>query len=142
VFTGGGFFGAMAAGPIGDWLGRKNTILMGSLFFLIGGGLQTGAKSVAYLFAGRAFAGFGVGFLVMIIPIYQSEIAHPSIRGRITSLQQFMLGIGALVAAWGSWGKLLLLLNFLDLDAIFGSFRQTSIDNHSTRNTQLMLYQN
>jgi len=39
----------------------------------------------------------------MVIPVYQAEIAHPSIRGRITSLQQFMLGIGALVAAWGSW---------------------------------------
>lgn len=77
---------------------------MGSLFFLLGGGLQTGARSVAYLFAGRAFAGFGVGFLVMIVPLYQAEIAHPSIRGRITSLQQFMLGIGSLVAAWLSWG--------------------------------------
>jgi MFS family permease len=64
----------MCAGPIGDWLGRKNTILMGALFFLIGGGLQTGAKSVAYLFAGRAFAGFGVGFLVMIIPLYQGKL--------------------------------------------------------------------
>ena len=45
-----------------------------------------------------------VGFLVMIIPLYQAEIAHPSIRGRITSLQQFMLGIGALVAGWISYG--------------------------------------
>lgn len=34
----------------------------------------------------------------MIIPVYQSEIAHPSIRGRVTALQQFMLGIGAFVA--------------------------------------------
>jgi len=42
--------------------------------------------------------------LSLVIPLYQAEIAHPSIRGRITSLQQFMLGIGALVAAWGSWG--------------------------------------
>jgi MFS family permease len=40
----------------------------------------------------------------MIIPLYQAEIAHPDIRGRITSLQQFMLGIGALVASWISYG--------------------------------------
>jgi MFS family permease len=52
------------------------------------------------LMAGRWLAGVGVGFLVMIIPLYQSEIAHPSIRGTITSLQQFMLGIGAFVAGW------------------------------------------
>jgi MFS family permease len=56
------------------------------------------------LWAGRWLAGVGVGFLVMIIPLYQSEIAHPSIRGTITSLQQFMLGIGSLVAGWISYG--------------------------------------
>jgi MFS family permease len=31
--------------------------------------------------AGRFLAGLGVGFLTMIIPLYQAEIAHPSIRG-------------------------------------------------------------
>lgn len=56
------------------------------------------------MYGGRAIAGLGVGFLVMIVPLYQAEIAHPSIRGRITSLQQFMLGIGALVAAWLTFG--------------------------------------
>lgn len=40
----------------------------------------------------------------MIVPLYQAELAHPSIRGAITSLQQFMLGIGALVASWVSYG--------------------------------------
>ncbi len=45
----------------------------------------------------------GVGFLVMVIPLYQAELAHPSIRGRITALQQFMLGVGSLVASWISW---------------------------------------
>lgn len=45
-----------------------------------------------------------VGFLVMIIPLYQAELAHPNIRGRITALQQFMLGVGALCAAWISYG--------------------------------------
>jgi len=40
----------------------------------------------------------------MIIPLYQAELAHPSIRGRVTALQQFMLGIGALVASWTTYG--------------------------------------
>lgn len=68
------------------------------------GGLQTGAQSLHYLYAGRAIAGLGVGFLVMIIPLYQAELAHPSIRGRVTALQQFMLGIGSLVATWCTYG--------------------------------------
>lgn len=40
---------------------------MGALIFCLGGGLQTGAKTIAYLYAGRALAGCGVGFLVMIV---------------------------------------------------------------------------
>ena len=50
-----------------------------------------------------AIAGLGVGMLVMIIPPYQAELCHPDIRGRVTALQQFMLGIGALVASWVSY---------------------------------------
>jgi sugar porter (SP) family MFS transporter len=40
----------------------------------------------------------------MIVPMYQAELCHPSIRGRVTTLQQFMLGIGALIASWTSYG--------------------------------------
>ncbi|KAI0811491.1 MFS sugar transporter-like protein [Xylaria sp. FL0064] len=104
LFTGGAFFGAGFAGLAGDHLGRRLTIMMGALIFILGGGLQTGAQTINFLYAGRALAGTGVGFLTMIIPVYQSEISHPSIRGRVTSLQQFMLGIGALVAGWTTYG--------------------------------------
>ncbi|TKX24107.1 sugar transporter-like protein 16 [Elsinoe australis] len=104
VFTGGAFFGSGLAGITGDKLGRRMTILIGCVLFLLGGGLQTGAMNLHYLYAGRAIAGLGVGFLVMIVPLYQAELAHPSIRGRVTALQQFMLGIGALVATWVAFG--------------------------------------
>lgn len=104
LFTGGAFFGAMFAGLSGDMLGRRWTIFLGACLFIIGGSVQTAAQSLSYLYAGRAFAGLGVGFLTMIIPVYQGEIAHPTIRGRITALQQFMLGIGALMAGWITWG--------------------------------------
>lgn len=40
----------------------------------------------------------------MIVPMYQAELAHPNIRGRVTALQQFMLGIGALIAGWTTYG--------------------------------------
>ncbi|KAJ5936359.1 general substrate transporter [Penicillium verhagenii] len=114
VFTGGAFFGSIFAGPLGDYSGRKITILVGSIVFLLGGGLQTGAPTVAFLYAGRAIAGLGVGILVMIVPIYQAELAHPDIRGRVTSLQQLMLGVGSLVASWISWGTY---INFADTDS-------------------------
>jgi MFS family permease len=90
-FTGGAFCGAGLAGPAGDRLGRRWTIVIGCIIYLLGGGLQTGAMNLNFLWAGRWLAGLGVGFLVMIIPIYQSEISHPSIRGRITVCTQHIL---------------------------------------------------
>lgn len=110
VFTGGAFFGAAVAGPLGDWFGRRLTIMTGAIVFCLGGGLQTAAQNLGFLYAGRLIAGLGVGVMVMIIPLYQAEIAHPSIRGRITGLQQFMLAIGATVA-----GKCLYSRKFLTL---------------------------
>ncbi|GAW21500.1 hypothetical protein ANO14919_110210 [Xylariales sp. No.14919] len=67
LFTGGAFFGAGFAGFAGDRLGRRLTIMMGAVIFILGGGLQTGAQTINYLYAGRALAGVGVGFLTMII---------------------------------------------------------------------------
>ncbi|KAB5586025.1 MFS sugar transporter-like protein [Coniochaeta sp. 2T2.1] len=104
LFTGGAFFGAMFAGPSGDYFGRRLTILIGAVIFIVGGVFQTAAQTIHWLWAGRCISGLGVGFLVMIIPVYQGEIAHPSIRGRVTALQQFMLGIGAFIAGWLSYG--------------------------------------
>ncbi|PYH89435.1 glucose transporter [Aspergillus ellipticus CBS 707.79] len=104
MFTAGAFCGAALAGPSGDRLGRRRTISIGCLIFCLGGGLQTGARNISYLYGGRFIAGLGVGFLTMIIPLYQAEICHPDIRGRVTALQQFMLGVGSLCAAWISYG--------------------------------------
>ena len=36
----------------------------------------------------------------MIIPIYQAELAHRKIRGRITSLQQLFNATGQVFATW------------------------------------------
>jgi hypothetical protein len=46
-------------------------IIIGCIIYLIGGAFQTGAANLNYLWAGRWIAGLGVGFLVMIVPIYQ-----------------------------------------------------------------------
>lgn len=66
MFTTGAFFGAAFGGPSGDWLGRRLTIVVGAVIFCLGGGLQTGAQNVSFLYAGRFIAGLGVGFLVMV----------------------------------------------------------------------------
>ncbi len=41
------------------------------------------------LVVGRIISGLSVGISSAIVPIYQSEITAPSIRGRMVSLQQW-----------------------------------------------------
>jgi len=89
LFTAGAFFGAGFASPTADRFGRRWTIFIGAVVFLLGGALQTGAPLVSYLQAGRFISGLGVGFLTMIIPLYQAEIAHPSIRGALNSYRRY-----------------------------------------------------
>jgi len=99
----GAFFGAFAAGYC-DPLGRRGTLVLGSILFLVGGILQTAAEAIGMLYVGHLIAGFGIGILVEIVPQFQAEISHASIRGIVTSLQQAMLGIGALAANWIGYG--------------------------------------
>ena len=91
-------------GSLADAIGRRASILAGCVVFLLGGTIQASAQNVHYMYGGRFLAGMGIGMLAMLAPLYQAEIAHPSIRGRLTTLQQFMLGIGALVASFIGYG--------------------------------------
>lgn len=59
MFTTGAVFGAGLAGFTGDRLGRRGTIIIGSVIFCLGGGLQTGAQTIEYLWSGRFLAGLG-----------------------------------------------------------------------------------
>lgn len=104
LFTGGAFFGASAAGLISDRVGRKYTISIACVIFIFGGCLQAGCTKLGMLLGGRFIAGIAVGILLMIIPIFQAELCHPSIRGTVTALQQFFLGIGALCSSWIAYG--------------------------------------
>ncbi|KAF8152579.1 general substrate transporter [Crassisporium funariophilum] len=104
IFVLGCFFGMFPVAYFADSLGRRVTIQIGAAIYIVGGALQTGAQNMDMMLAGRFFAGFGVGIVSDLAPLYQAEIAHPSIRGRLTTLQQFMLGIGAFCASWITFG--------------------------------------
>lgn len=103
LFTAGCFCGAFLA-SFTDPLGRRGTILMACIIFVIGGAIQTAGVVIAMLYVGRLIAGIGVGFLTMIIPIYQAELAHRKIRGKITSLQQLFNALGQIFATWIGYG--------------------------------------
>ncbi|KIM29846.1 hypothetical protein M408DRAFT_328641 [Serendipita vermifera MAFF 305830] len=111
TFAGGCFVGAAAAGWLASHIGRKRTIQAGALVGIFGCSLQAGAQNVSFLIAGRFVAGLSIGCLSMIVPLYQSEIAPPKLRGLLTGLTQWMIGLGFLVANWVGYG-----CQFLDND--------------------------
>ncbi|KAG9230767.1 putative glucose transporter rco-3 [Amylocarpus encephaloides] len=78
ILSAGTFFGAILAGDLADWFGRRSTVILGS---------------------GRLIAGFGVGFVSAVIVLYISEIAPRKVLGAIVSGYQFCINIGILLVS-------------------------------------------
>lgn len=53
----GSFAGAIAAGFIADHLGRRKSLMVASLVWIIGAVIQCSAQNVAHLVAGRVISG-------------------------------------------------------------------------------------
>ncbi|KAI5283411.1 hypothetical protein KEM54_002152 [Ascosphaera aggregata] len=83
----GAFISSLCVGKIGDMIGRRRTILHGSIIFFVGGLLQTCATGIPMMLLGRIVAGLGVGALSTIVPVYQSEISPPHNRGKLACIE-------------------------------------------------------
>ncbi|OCK73907.1 general substrate transporter [Lepidopterella palustris CBS 459.81] len=105
TFSGGAVFGALMGGFTMDRLGRKYTIQIGACINLLGACLQCGARNLGMILVGRIFAGWAIGVMSMSVPVYQSECAHPDIRGFIVGITQQMIGIGFIVSTWVGYGS-------------------------------------
>ncbi|KAJ6093211.1 hypothetical protein N7486_008500 [Penicillium sp. IBT 16267x] len=103
-YTGGAIVGSLLAPYISDLKGRRMVIFIGGLLATLGAALQGGAVTVAMLIAGRFIAGLAIGLMSATIPVYCSEVAPPRIRGMLASMQQWMIGLGIMVAQWVGYG--------------------------------------
>ena len=54
---------SIAAGRVGDIIGRKMTLFWGALVFTLGGAIQTFTPGFNVMIVGRLVSGFGVGML-------------------------------------------------------------------------------
>ncbi|KAB2076872.1 hypothetical protein ES319_A06G069100v1 [Gossypium barbadense] len=80
--------GSLASGKTSDFTGRRYTIVLAAATFLVGALLMGFAPSFPLLLAGRIVAGIGVGYSLMIAPLYTAEIS-PAMK-----LPAIAIGIG------------------------------------------------
>ncbi|KAG9896822.1 putative transporter, partial [Aureobasidium melanogenum] len=100
ILSVGTFVGALAAGLIADWTGRKwGIIICAAIPFNLGVILQVASTEQSMFIAGRFFAGLGVGLVSVQIPMYQAETLPKWIRGFIIGSYQLCITIGLLVAS-------------------------------------------
>ncbi|XP_041974906.1 facilitated trehalose transporter Tret1-like [Aricia agestis] len=79
-----------------DRFGRKATLLLGAIPFIIGWVLVIVAKSVAVLYVSRMFSGLGYGIVYTVAPMYTGEIATNEVRGGLSTLITLMNKVGIL----------------------------------------------
>ncbi|CAL0330918.1 unnamed protein product [Lupinus luteus] len=78
--------------------GRKASIIVGAISFLIGAAINAGAMNIPMLIIGRIFLGGGIGFGNQAVPLYLSEMAPAKNRGAVNQLFQFTTCAGILIA--------------------------------------------
>ncbi|KAL8236739.1 hypothetical protein R6Q59_017820 [Mikania micrantha] len=78
--------------------GRKVTIQLASLFFLVGVILNAAAMNIMMLIIGRLLLGAGVGFGNQAVPLFISEIAPTKYRGGLNVCFQLLVTVGILAA--------------------------------------------
>ena len=94
----GALLGAMSAGSLSDRFGRKPTIILSDIFFIIGGVTLIITTDIFGVFFGRFIGGIGVGIGSLTVPLYIAEMSPPKQRGALVTLNQLAITVGILLA--------------------------------------------
>lgn len=98
------FFGAVIAVWLGEILGRKKTVLVGTTIMSIGAILQICSFSVAQMIVGRIVAGIGNGINTATAPVWQTETSQMKWRGKLVVIE-LILNIGGFsLSNWVTYG--------------------------------------
>ncbi|KZV72830.1 hexose transporter [Peniophora sp. CONT] len=101
--------GSLSAYPfspyVADGLGRRFTVGLGALIMIGGTVVQTASQSTSMFIGARFMIGCGVSFAAAASPLLITELAYPSHRGKVTSLYNTLWHLGAIIAAWTTFGS-------------------------------------
>lgn len=89
--------GAMVAGGLSDKLGRRKVLMISAWAFAISSVGIMAPMGLTSFIVFRMIGGIGIGIASILSPMYISEIAPASIRGRLISIYQLGIVIGILL---------------------------------------------
>lgn len=94
----GSFFGSILGFPLSDKYGRKATLAICCVVFIVAAVWMALSTSLSFLIFGRFLVGIAVGVAAQCVPIYLSEISPSRIRGTILALNSIAITSGQLIA--------------------------------------------
>lgn len=123
------FVGSIPTIWIGNWLGRRKTIFLGSFIMVIGAILQCTAYQLPQLIVGRIVTGLGTytplslslslsyvsrvkancvgnGMNTSTVPTWQSECCKSNRRGQLVMIEGAMITCGITISYWVDFGLL------------------------------------
>ena len=98
------FAGSIPTIWIGNMLGRRKAIFIGSFIMVIGAILQCTSYSLAQLIVGRLVTGFGNGINTSTVPTWQSECCKSHRRGQMVMIEGAMITCGITISYWIDFG--------------------------------------
>ncbi len=90
--------GCAFAGRLSDRFGRKKPLVFVAFLFAITSIATALAPGFTLFVTARFLGGIAVGAVSLLSPMYVSEVAPPSIRGRMGALYQLSIVVGVLVS--------------------------------------------
>ncbi|KAJ2902814.1 hypothetical protein MKZ38_000095 [Zalerion maritima] len=102
----GAWVGTLLSGFFAEALSRKYGIIMFVSIFILGVIVQATAIQAGpdAILGGRFITGMGVGGMACIVPIYNSEVAPPEVRGALVATQQLAITFGIMISFWIDYG--------------------------------------
>ena len=102
--------GVLVSGMLSDRIGRKRTILLAAVAFLLSGIGCGLAGTIDILIASRIVGGVGVGMASVVSPMLIAELAPADRRGRMIAYYQLAITVGILLAYFSNaffltWGE-------------------------------------
>ncbi|KAF6802738.1 MFS monosaccharide transporter [Colletotrichum musicola] len=96
--------GCLIGGWFGDRYGRLKTIGVACIWSTLTAALQAGAQNSDWMFCARVLNGIGTGMLNAITPVWATEIASHTSRGKFVAMEFTLNIFGVVVAYWLQFG--------------------------------------